>query len=246
VSRRPLIGVTADIEWHAHATPPRLHYELDAHLARCLFEAGATVVVLPHDDAPEALCERLDGVVLSGGAWVFPRPGLVDPAPAVDESHKHRRARFELTLARWAIANDRPLLGICGGFQVLNAACGGLLDTDLALADPIRARHAGPDRARTVHGVTPVAGTRFATLVGEAPYEVNSQHRQGLATVGATAMACAHADDGLVEAIECSTRRFCIGAQWHPEFLLAPQDRALLRAFVDAAASVPACPETCR
>lgn len=236
MSRRPLIGVTADIEWHAHATPPRLHYELDAHLTRCLFEAGATVVVLPHDEAPEVLCEWLDGLVLSGGAWAFPRPSLVDPVPASGETHKHRRARFELALARWAIANDRPLLGICGGFQILNAACGGLLDTDLALADPMRARHAGPDRARTVHGVTAVPSTRFAALVGGAPYDVNSQHRQGLATVGATARACAHADDNLIEAIECPERRFCVGVQWHPEFLMSPQDRALLRAFIDAAA----------
>jgi putative glutamine amidotransferase len=82
-----------------------------------------------------------------------------------------------------------------------------------------------------------VAGTRFAAIVGDAPFAVNSQHRQGIADVGAAARACARADDGLVEAIECPARRFCIGVQWHPEFLLAPQDVALLRAFVGAAAS---------
>lgn len=236
--RRPLIGVTADIEWHAHATPPRLHYELDAHLTRSLFDAGATVVVLPHDETDVgALCARLDALVLSGGAWVFPRPNIVGEHPADSPRHKHRRATFELALARWALKHDTPLLGICGGFQVLNAAAGGSLDLDLATSDAARAHHAGPDRSQPVHRVSPVAGTRFAALVGNQAFAVNSQHRQGLATVGERARACALADDGLVEAIECPGLRFCMGAQWHPEFTLGEPDRALLRGFVAAATS---------
>lgn len=241
MQRRPLVGVTADIEWHARATPARLHYEVDAHLTGALHEAGATVIVLPHEE-PEAskIWERLDAVVLSGGAWMFPNSGIVEAALPVKDQHKHRRAQFELSLARWALQQDRPLLGICGGFQVLNAAAGGTLDTNLAAGDPVRALHAGPDRSHAVHAVSPVPGTQFAALVGERDFAVNSQHRQGIAAVGAGARACAHADDGLVEAIECPGRRFCIGVQWHPEFLLGESDRALLRGFVAAALLCPA------
>jgi putative glutamine amidotransferase len=125
---------------------------------------------------------------------------------------------------------------------VLNAAAGGLLDIDLAATDVARALHAGPDRSQPVHRVRPVPGTRFAAIVGESPFAVNSQHRQGLATVGERARACALAEDGLVEAIECPGLRFCMGVQWHPEFTLGEADRALLRGFVSAAVSTRPSP----
>jgi putative glutamine amidotransferase len=238
VALRPLVGVTADIEWHEHATPRRLHYEIDAYLSRSLYESGATVVMLPHDETePEDLLDRLDAVLLSGGDWLFPSPDLLGDSPSDFNRHKYLRAHFELDLARYAMLRDKPLLGICGGLQVLNAATGGLLDTDLSATVAARVRHAGLNRSQTVHTVKPINGTRYATLVGTQAFAVNSQHRQGLSSVGPKAQACALADDGLVEAIECPGLRFCMGVQWHPEFLLGEPDRLLLREFVNTAKS---------
>lgn len=229
---RPLVGVTADIEWRCDTQPPRLHYELDEHLCRALHAAGASVVILAHDDHDAgSWCDRLDGVVVSGGAWAFPVVQLID-AGVVEPPHKVRRARFEMALVSAALERDLPFLGICGGFQILNRVAGGELVVDLAALDSALAVHAGPDRARTVHRVNPMPGSRLAALVGGVPFYVNSQHRQGVLV--SPAIVAARSDDGLVEAIEVPGQRFCAGVQWHPEFSLSMQDEALLKGFVEA------------
>jgi putative glutamine amidotransferase len=230
--RRPLVGVTADIEWRSDAQPPRAYYELDAQVSRALHDAGAAVVVLAHDDDDaEAWCDRLDGIVVTGGAWMFPNTRVIDEK-TTEPWHKVRRAQFEIALVQAAVTKDLPLLGICGGFQILHHVTGGELVVNLAALEPNWAVHAGPDRGREVHTVTPAPGTAFESLVGQGTFAVNSQHRQGVLQIGSAARIAARSADGLIEAIEVASQRFCLGVQWHPEFLLSSQDETLIKTFV--------------
>ena len=64
----------------------------------------------------------------------------------------------------------------------------------------------------------------------------NSLHRQGVVKAGAAAVACGTTDDGIVEAIEVPGQRFCLGTQWHPEFLIDEAERRIFQAFVEACA----------
>jgi putative glutamine amidotransferase len=196
---------------------------------------------LPHDiDQIEPLLDRLDGFVIAGGGYQFPVPDLIDPEPAPETIHKVARARFEWALAQAALDRDVPILGICGGFQVLNAVTGGSLIVDLAQSHPSAIAHNQPGSVdEPGHDITIVAGTRLSALSPAARVPVNSFHRQGVVHIGPGIVAAAFADDGLVEAIEVPGKRFALGVQWHPEWTQSPCDPAMIRALVTAAASRP-------
>ena len=88
--------------------------------------------------------------------------------------------------------------------------------------------------AQAEHPVQLVAHTRLASITGASTLQVNSRHQQGVVSTGPGAVVSAWSEDGIVEAIEVPGKRFCIGTQWHPEFLLSPPERRLFEAFVQA------------
>ena len=230
----PLIGVTLDSEpeggWSRY-----LWYALRANYAGALAAAGALPVALPHlPDLAAAMLDRLDGLVVTGGAFD------VDPALyGAAETHgtvslKQARTAAELALLRGALARDMPVLGICGGQQVLAVALGGTLIQHIPDAVPGALAHEQPNpRHEAGHAVRLLPGFRLAAIVGAASMQVNSSHHQAVADPGRAAVN-AVAPDGVIEGIELAGARFCIGVQWHPEFLIDPGDHALLAAFVAA------------
>ena len=233
-SGKPHIGITPDIEWRDEPTPARTHYVLDTQLVNALQCFGGLSFMLPHDeDSIDELLASIDGLVLSGGEWQFPHRHLL-LGDGTEPPYKARRARLELALARAAIARDIPVLGICGGFQVLNEVAGGELVVSLAAENTAWHRHAASSYSEAAHEVVPAAGSIFASIAGTRRFSVNSRHRQGVTTIGPAARVAALSDDGLVEAIELPNRRFAMGTQWHPEFLLNESDRLLLQSFISA------------
>lgn len=214
---------------------------------RALTAAGALcwpVPLLPEDEATlRALYERLDGVFLAGGDDVDPgayNEARADCCGASDPP----RDRTELLLARWAVAEGKPLFGVCRGFQVINVACGGSLYQDLGsqFGDTLRHDHFSKDmvhgRDRLTHRVRVEAGTLLARLLGRAEVEVNSMHHQGVRRLAPGLRASAFAPDGLVEGFEGPGGSFLLGVQWHPEELAATDEasRRLFAGFVAAAA----------
>lgn len=143
------------------------------------------------------------------------------------------RDRFELALARRALARELPLLGICRGMQALNAAAGGTLDQHL----PETLDH---DDHRPVpgvfgeHEVRLEPGSLAARAAAAERLTVRSHHHQGVAALGEGLLATGwSAADEVVEAIELPAGRFALGVLWHPEE--DPEDR-VIGAFVSAAA----------
>ena len=163
--------------------------------------------------------ELLDGLLLPGGADVEPRRyGTVarddcnlTVMPELDE--------VELTLARWAIADGLPVLGICRGIQVLNVACEGTLWQDVNVEGATHEDHDREPRDLLVHGLDVEPGTLLARTLGETHLRVNSLHHQAIRDLGHSLMAVAHSPDGLVEGVELHGREFVLGIQCHPEEL---------------------------
>ena len=200
--------------------PPR--YGINQSYVRALTAAGCAPVLIPildDDERLRAIYERLDGIVFPGGADIAPGEYHEEPIGDLNVVEA-ARDRTELTLARWAFADDLPTLGICRGQQVLNVALGGSLWQDLRDQGVTDVEHSDADgRARSAltHRVRLDPDSRLAQLIDETDIEVNSLHHQAIKTIAPELRVTGKSDDGVIEAVESSERRFLIAVQWHPE-----------------------------
>jgi putative glutamine amidotransferase len=204
--------------------------------------AGGEVRVLdPHTDRPDDVIRSVDGILLAGGGDVLPSI-YGEPAHATFDPAEPGRDEYELELVRRAMEADLPLFAICRGVQVLNVALGGSLVQDIpSEKTETTVRHAvnGPPVA-IAHEVWITPDSLLDRLMRERMEEsdscdVNSRHHQAIKTLGAGLVITATAPDGIVEAVEDPSKRFCLGVQWHPEnFYRTGEFRALFQGFVEA------------
>jgi putative glutamine amidotransferase len=179
--------------------------------------------------------EEMDGLLVTGGAFDVDPALWGGGAPHPKVTLKPGRTDFEMAAVRAALAADKPVLGICGGQQLLAVAFGGTLiqhiPDEVAGALP----HEQPNpRTEPGHEVAIAPGTLLSRIVGTEPMRVNSAHHQAVATAGAGALVNAVAPDGVVEGVEHPGHRFALGVQWHPEYAVDPRDPAIFAAFVGA------------
>lgn len=221
--QRPLIGVTTKHGASEWVLANSQHYldmleKLGAQAvllspdAPALFPDGQQVVPDELGRLPRSLLAKLDGLILSGGGDVHPRyfGETIQGARNIDE----KRDELELNLARWALAEDLPLFGICRGCQVLNVAAGGGMVQHLE-------GHSSTTQDPRFHGVTLDQGAYLRQVVGQAALQVNTYHHQGVSLENLAPLfrpaALAETDPWLVEAYESPTHRWVVGVQWHPE-----------------------------
>lgn len=235
----PLIGITAyRRSWPETGWPYDVCY---AQNARAVEQAGGLPVLIPCHLQPEtlrALYQRLDAVLLPGGGDIDPMHYEAQAHPLTTHIDDARDAT-ELSIARWALDDDLPILGICRGNQVLNVAAGGTLIQDIPSSLTTDLIHSIPystPRSHRSHSVEIDASSRLASILGTTRVDVNSLHHQSVEKTGQSVKVTAHAPDGVVEAIEIPDKRFVVGVQWHPEDM--NDDDAMQRlfnAFVQAA-----------
>ena len=235
MSKRPIIGVTLDSEQPGgYSKYP--WYALRQNYADAIVAAGGLPVALPHDAALAAdYLDRIDALVVTGGAFD------VDPSLYGDgERHatvtlKEGRTAAEMALTHGALARDLPVLGICGGEQLLAVALGGTLVQHIPDSVNGALEHEQPNpRHEPGHPVAVVPGTLLHRIVGAQEMQVNSAHHQAVRAPGPHAVVNATAPDTVIEGLEDARYRFCLGVQWHPEFFIDPGDRRIFDAFVNA------------
>lgn len=236
--RRPVIGLTLDYETGGgFSNLP--WYAIRENYCAAITRAGGLPMLLPHEPDHAALyLDAIDGLVVTGGAFD------VDPALFGAASRhkavttKDRRTAFELGVTRGALDRDMPILGICGGQQLLNVALGGTLIQHIP--DEVEGalpHEQGNPRDEPGHAVRIEKGTLLHRVTGMDEMLVNSAHHQAVKDVAPGIVVDALAPDGIVEGIEDPRRRFCLGVQWHPEYAISEGDEAIMAAFVQAAAA---------
>ena len=198
-----------------------------------LARAGAGMRWVELSDPEQAVQDALtcDGLLLPGGGDMDPKFYGQARIPACGEPNLLRDAAEPLLL-RAFLAADKPVLGICRGIQVMNAVLGGDLYQDIKPFEHLP--HNG--HWAKVHTVTVRRGTLLSRILGQDTVLVNSQHHQAVDRVAPGFTLAALSEDGIVEAIEKPDARFCLGVQWHPEWLsdADPAMQGLFDAFVNA------------
>jgi putative glutamine amidotransferase len=221
-STRPVIGICTPLErarwsvWDDEAALLPRSY-IDA-----VQRAGGIAVLLPPDDAvrdaPAAMLDLLDALMLAGGADIDPTTYGAARHPETKETFPERDA-FEIALTRAALERDLPFLGICRGMQLLNVARGGTLrqhlPEDVGHSDHRRNPGSFDDAD---HDVRLVEGSLAARAAGETEHATKSHHHQGVDRIGEGLVVTGRATiDDLPEALEAPDARFALGVQWHPE-----------------------------
>jgi len=223
---------------------PRIGVTACAHLLDYLEAVkragGDPVVLAPGDVEPDRAVVELDGLLLTGGRDVDPTL-FGEPPHATAEEAEPGRDQFEIDLVRAAVARNLPLLGICRGMQVINVALGGTLIQDIPNQMPGAQNHDVTDAPITLaHEVWVTRESQLGRALGDRlseddSCEVNSRHHQAVGRLGDGVEATATSPDGVVEGLERSGTRFCVGVQWHPEnFWRTGEFRPLFEAFIDA------------
>ena len=191
-------------------------------------------------DSLRAIYATLDGLLLPCGDDVGPERYRHERHPKLGRVDEERD-ELEITMARWALDDDLPVLGICRGIQVLAVAAGGTLWQDLPSEWEAGIGHDIREYGRDhlCHAIAITPGTLLSAATGCSHTEVNSFHHQAVRDLPDGFVVSARADDGVIEGIESPQHRFAVGVQCHPEgtwMSTAPCFAGLFRAFVEAAA----------
>jgi putative glutamine amidotransferase len=252
--RRLKIGLSACFQ---HADPSRslftnktLQY-VEQSIAHWIMSAGAMVVMVPcptgdtarGDVTLDHYAEWLDGVVMHGGADVW--PGNYGEEPLREEWVGDRvRDLYDLAVVKAFAQAGKPIFGVCRGLQLINVAFGGALYQDLQEQHPGAQLHRNASTYdQHFHDIELVPGTRLAQLYPDKPSaRVNSIHHQGIKRVAPDFVVEAFSlPDRVPEAIRLSPgpgRGYIAATQWHPEFHRAGSqtldDSAILTDFLAA------------
>jgi len=235
MTQPPLIGVTLDSEQPGgYSKYP--WYALRQNYADAIVAAGGLPVALPHNpELAPAYLDRIAGLVVTGGAFDVDPALYGEPDRHTTVTLKENRTAAELSLTQGALDRNIPVLGICGGQQLLAVALGGSLIQHIPDSIAQALEHEQPNpRHEPGHPVAVTPGTMLHKIVGATSMNVNSAHHQAVRAPGPHAAVNAVAPDGVIEGVEDTRYRFALGVQWHPEYLIDPGDQKIFAAFIAA------------
>jgi putative glutamine amidotransferase len=219
--KKPIIGITTNNGVTSLGYPAVI---LQMAYVNAILKANGIPVIISSGLSEDGLLElfpKLDGVLFTGGGDISISLTKGQDHPTISNVDKERDT-LEFALMKAAIRYEKPFLGICRGFQVLNIVLGGTLFSHIPSQRPASIKHDYyPDHPRNylAHQVEIIGNSRIKSILKSSLIDVNSLHHQGVQSLGGGLNAVGYAPDGLIEAIEIPDHKYGIGVQWHPECL---------------------------
>lgn len=241
---KPLIGVTAgevfnrDRPW-SPVTYGQTHTYTDA-----IIHAGGIPVIIPltfDKSVLKSICEKLDGLLLSGGNDIHPQVYGQKPYDMLVDLSDLRDSTDTYVLEQ-ALKRDLPILAICRGMQMLNVYYGGDLYQDIPTDLPDATDHESSTKAENTkheaHNIAISPDSKLCAILRTTSITTNSHHHQAVKNLGKNLKVTAVAPDGIIEGLETDDNRFIVAVQSHPESLIhtQPEWQQLFKAFIDKSA----------
>ena len=230
IMKKPLIGITLDSEKKkTYSKFP--WYALRENYLSSISRFSAIPIPLLHDRRLiNSFSKLLDGLVITGGDFDI-NPKIYNQSKKGSKNIKNKRTNFEIQIYNKFIELNKPILGICGGAQLINVATGGTLIQDLK-KKPINHEQINP-RNQTSHIININKKSKLYKICKKDKIKVNSAHHQSIKKLGKNLLVSAIADDGVIEGIEHNKHKWCVGLQWHPEFLITNNDLKIFKNFIE-------------
>lgn len=221
---KPLIGLTS---YHRNEED---RFTLPAnYLTEVERAGGIPIIVTPTTQNLAELLEKLDGLILTGGADIDPVEYGGEHKETVYGVNPERDC-YELQLATLALESKMPMMAICRGIQILNVALGGTLVEHLPDEYGESVIHRGENFNKVEHPVAIEPDSRLASILGLTEFDCPSFHHQCVRETATGFEVVARSADGVIEAIESEQHPQVIAVQWHPEYT-AEYDRSQQRLF---------------
>lgn len=233
-----IIGINADFEEQGGGYSVSPYHAVRENYLAPLHKAQAIPLILPPTtlDA-KTYVDMIDGLLLTGGNDYDPALYGGTNDPSKNMKIMQNRSRFDLDLIHHALNKSIPILGICAGMQAINFYFKGSIYQDIQSECEGALNHMQKveDVRKPAHDILIQSDTLLSRIAQGTPKaRVNSFHHQAVKEVGQGLIASAIAPDGIIEAIEHTVHRFCLGIEWHPEYFVDPVDDAIFKAFIDA------------
>ncbi len=233
--QNPIIGITLDYENNGgYSKYP--WYAIRENYLNCLHRFGAIPFPLFHENSlSDYFLKKIDGLVITGGNFDI-NPSLYSENTDGSRNMKNKRTNFEIEIFKKFLQTSKPILGICGGEQLMNVATGGDLiqDINASVNTSIEHEQINP-RNEVSHEVIIKNNSKLFQIIKKDKIKVNSAHHQSVKKTGENFAVSAFASDKVIEAIEHIRHPWCLGIQWHPEFLITDADTAIVKDFINHA-----------
>lgn len=209
---------------------------INSYYIELLLKANAIPIIIPLTtdiDILNEIIDKIDGVIISGGGDINPLLYGESQLPLLrDVSDK--RDSVDLKVIEIAKANNKGILGICRGCQILNIAFGGTLYQDISYKKGIYYNHFQKNnQSEPSHEIILKEGSFLHNVLGDSTL-VNSLHHQSIKDIGKNLTITARSKDGIIEGIECDSYPFILGVQWHPEMMNSNKDMiTLISKFIE-------------
>ena len=233
--KKPIIGITLDYE-RSKSYSKFPWYAIRHNYLHSVEALGGIPFPLLHTDKNiPKIFDILDGLIITGGNFDID-PKIYGQKVRGSRQVKNNRTNFEILICKMFLKSKKPILGICGGAQLLNVVCGGTLIQDIKKNISILINHEQLNpRNQTSHDVLIQQKSLLKKIIKKDVIKVNSAHHQAVNAIGKNLIVSGYAKDNIVESIEHKLHPWCIGVQWHPEFLITIEDEKILKNFINMA-----------
>lgn len=233
---KPVIGITGNIT--QYLGDPNAAFNINYSplgFSEAIEKSGGSPIILPimNSDNAEELISIIDGLLLTGGEDVSPSFYNEEPRIVIGPTSPERD-RSEILLMHEAMRQNKPILGICRGMQLINVVLGGTLYQDLSENNSITIQHVQKTKPHyPTHSIQVMEQSHISRIFKSGDY-VNSFHHQVLKDIAPGLIVTAWSQDGVPEAVELfDNSQSIVGLQWHPELNALMNNKQSFAIFKD-------------